>query len=66
MMSQSSALIFQWENHWACTSELPLFICVSASVHVGTQNTTNASELLCLFLNPIVAPVTYTLQVTDL
>ena len=57
-MSRSSALIFQWENHCACTLELPPFVCTSASIHAGTSININASEPLCLFLNPISVPVT--------
>ena len=57
MMSQSSALIFQWENHYACASEMFPFVCASARVHTGPI-TINASEPLRLFLNPISVPVT--------
>ena len=58
MMSQLSALIFQWENHCTCTSEMSLFICTSAGIHARTLNTINAFKPLCLFLNPISMPVT--------
>ena len=33
-------------------------ICASTSIHARTPNTTKASEPLCLFLNPILVPVT--------
>ena len=57
-MSQSSALIFQWENH--CTFALATlpFVCTSAGIHTGTLININASKLLYLFLNPISMPVT--------
>ena len=50
MMSQSSALIFQWENHCACTLETLSFICTSAGINTRTPYTINASEPLCLSL----------------
>ena len=46
MMSWGSALIFQWENHSACTSELLSFICTSAGIHTRTLSTLNASKPL--------------------
>ena len=58
MTSQSSALIFQWENHCTCASELQTFICATASIFAEAPNTMNASKPLCLFLNPIFMPVT--------
>ena len=58
MTSQSSSLIFQWENHCAFTLETLSFVCTSASIHAGTLNTINASKPLSLFLNLISMPVT--------
>ena len=36
MTSQLSALIFQWENHCACTLEMLPFICTYAGIHTRT------------------------------
>ena len=58
MMSQLCALIFQQENHYACTLELLPFVSASAGIHAGTPNTTNPSKPLHLFLNLIFMPVT--------
>ena len=46
------------ENHCACTSEPPTFVCTSASILTRTPATTNASEPVHLFLNPISEPLT--------
>ena len=58
-MPWSSALIFQWENHCTCASELPTFVCTCASILAGTPTTMNASKPLCPFLSLIFVPVTY-------
>ena len=58
MMSQLSALIFQWENLCVCALEMLPFVCTSAGIHAGTLTNINTSKPLHPFLNLISMPVT--------